>query len=124
MGTSSSYKGPSGTSALLPPWADGESDSVATSPAAASPPSETAEPPPKIQPTTVSASHHPPIPSVSWSGPKATVTSYASGGPSTARSSFRSYVRAHGGGSRAAHASASGRRSTRGVLAFLSDAAR
>lgn len=120
MGTSASYQGPTGTNSLLPPWADEASQGdvpPATPPAPTQAPPDGEGAPPQAEPA--------PAPRrVSWRAPKGTITRYARGGSPSLRSSFRSYVRAHGGGGGAARASAAGRRSTRGVLAFLSDAAR
>lgn len=66
----------------------------------------------------------PPPRQVSWRAPKSTITRYARGTSPSLRSTFRSYVAAHGGGRGAARANIAGRRSTRSVFGFLSDAAR
>jgi hypothetical protein len=125
MGTSSSYKGPTGTTSLLPPWADAPPETQATPPDHAVTPAADGEneggETPAGQPEPVSGA---PPRQVSWRAPKATITRYASGASSSPRSTFRSYVRAHGGGGGASRASVAGRQSARGILGFLSDAAR
>lgn len=135
MGTSSSYSGPTGTTSLLPPWADAAPEPPAVPPETPAEPPASEEvgdggpggdsPPDGETPLPPSVPDGAPEPRrVSWRAPKSTITRYARGASSSLRSTFRSYVRAHGGGRGAARASVAGRRSTRGIFAFLSDAAR
>jgi hypothetical protein len=123
MGTSSSYKGPTGTGSLLPPWADAPPEPPAPPPPPAAPGGD--QPPPEGGAEGQPAPPVAPQPRVSWRAPKATMTRFARGASPSLRSTFRSYVGAHRGGSRgAAHAAVAGRRATGRVLGFFADAAR
>lgn len=113
MGTSKSYGGPTGITALLPAWADAVPEEETPG---AEPPSGDEQ---KEKPPT-----DPKLPLVSWRGPKASITRYAGGGSSSLRSTFRSYVAAHGGSRGAARANVAGQRTTARVMGFFADAAR
>lgn len=124
MGTSSSFKGPIGRTDLLPPWAP-----PLPAPPVTDPP-VTDGPGPITNPDVTNTQPHPgslPLelapPSVSWRGPKSAFSHFVSGRTESPRSTFRSYVQAHGGAKRAAQSAASSRRSTARFMGFLSDVA-
>jgi len=112
MGTSSSYRGPSGRNPLLPPWAEEAGDSVAlpgeeTSPAPAGDEGEGSD---ETAPTPI-------VPELTWRAPKRVMGQLgrgAGGGTSTSalRGLGRSYVRASGGARTAATAARAGRSAT------------
>lgn len=125
MGTSSSYGGPSGSGALLPPWAPAIEPVVTEPvpevtpqdvPAGEQPASDTSEPTqPIVQP-------HP-----TWSGPKNSLSRYASSGGSATttgtaylRSAGRGFVRAQGGARSASRAARAGVATAQGIGNFLS----
>ena len=118
MGTSSSYGGPGGTNALLPPWADesgSDSGGPPTGPDQGLPP----------QPLPVQPPDEPePVPEVPWRIPKSRVTraAHAAEGRRVTllRSSFKGYVRASGGGGAAAQRARAGRRAFARSASFLS----
>jgi hypothetical protein len=118
MGTSSSYKGPTGRNPLLPPWGqepvipetdnnnppeqnnDNEEDQL---------PQPQQQTPPELN-----------LPDVSWSGVKGIVSRLSNGRPSGSwKSAFRSYVRARGGPRMAARTASSGRATTARLGSFL-----
>ena len=117
MGTSSSYSGPTGTTSLIPPWAedlvapehiDGEGSS-------------TAEPEPLGMDI--------PLPQISWRVPKAALSRLASGvaiglGAVALTSLVRSYVQASGGARAAASSAHAGRASSARLGGFLADGVR
>ena len=111
MGTSTPYFGPTGTSPLLPPWADGTTgpddgsglDADGGVPAAG----------PNPQPVPIQ-------PSVNWATPKTGLTRWARGtGTRTLRPVVRNYVGASGGSRTAARAAGAGRASTGRLGRFL-----
>ena len=105
MGTSSSYDGPTGTSALLPPWAQPNGEGP-DSPEGESP--KTVEPPVPIQANFRTA--------------KGNMTRFAgSGDGRAARQAARAYVRSRGGARGAATAAAGGRASTGRLAGFLAN---
>lgn len=111
MGTSTPYAGPTGTSPLLPPWADGAPgpDESDESQGSGNGPDE-----PGSQPV-------PSRPPISWAAPKTGLTRWARGtGPRTLRPIVRNYVGASGGPSTAARSAGTGRASTGRLGGFLS----
>ncbi len=117
MGTSSSYSGPTGTTPLLPPWAE---DPVAPRPLDGEG-SSTAEPEPQGMDI--------PLPHISWRVPKAALSRLASGvaiglGAATLASLGRSYVQASGGARAAADSARAGRASSARLGGFLADGVR
>lgn len=118
MGTSSSYGGPGGSGALLPPWAppvDSPEPSV-------SPPVT-----PGAPPGTPGAEQQPAPEQTSWSTPKNSLSRYASSGGSGTRtgraylkSAARGFVRAQGGSRRAARAAQGGISTVQGIGGLLS----
>ena len=145
MGTSNSYGGPGGRPPLLPPWAFPSPDPGGGPPP---PPDDNAPPPPgdaatsrtpdssPADPASLTSANPSPVPaplpkkvqvSISrWSSAKRSMGKVASsrGEPSRLRSAVRRYVRAMGGGQRAARSSRAGRRATALLGGFLSDVAR
>lgn len=134
MGTSSSYRGPTGRNPLLPPWApdppepeiDDEESPEQDGDDEQSPEQnndneagEQQKDPPEKKPAPV-------LPVVSWSGAKGIVSRIANGRPPSGswKSAFRSYMRAHGGSRTAARSAISGRATTARLGSFLSDVIR
>ncbi len=117
MGTSSSYGGPGGSGALLPPWApavDPPQPATAVTVPPGSPPGAPPSPPQPVPPQT------------SWSAPKNSLSRYASSGGSGNRtgraylkSAVRGFVGAQGGSRRAARAARSGIATVQGLGGFL-----
>ncbi len=117
MGTSSSYSGPTGTTSLLPPWAE---DPVAPVPLGGEG-STTAEP----EPLGMDIS----LPQISWKVPKAALSRLASGvaiglGAAVLASLGRSYVQASGGARATASSALAGRASSARLGGFLADGVR
>lgn len=117
MGTSSSYGGPTGPSALLPPWAQ----PVIPPPFQPAP----AQPvPPDIVPSAVVP---PALPTFDLRGAKTSMTRFArsggGGGSRSVRGPARSYVRGRGGSRGAATAARAGRAATGRLASFLADVA-
>lgn len=119
MGTSSSYRGPSGRTALLPPWADDDALPAAQPPPSIEPAHDDGDP--GVTPTTA-------IPEVTWRAPKRVMSQLvgAGGGGGGGGASLdairtlgRSYTRASGGSQAAASAARAGRATTRRLAAFL-----
>jgi len=116
MGTSSTYGGPSGKTALLPPWAQPEKG-VDDAPGATNTPATTdgKQNPPGV-PVTL------PQPTVRWSTAKSAMTRFASGGGREAvRKAGNAYVGAKGGSRGAARTAISGRAATAGLGGFLAN---
>lgn len=118
MGTSSSYKGPTGRNPLLPPWTP---DPPMPEPENLPPPDDNADQPDAAPP-------RPPVilpPQVSWSGAKGIVSRMGNGRPTGSwKSAYRSYTKARGGARTAARTSTAGRSSTARLGSFLSSAVR
>lgn len=124
MGTSSSYGGPVGSGALLPPWAPEppSSEEQAAEGADAARPEGTSEEVPTLEPNALA--------NVTWRQPKAAMSRFArSGGASDGqgRSSLRNavggHVRAQGGSRAAARAAQAGRTTAATLGSFLSSVA-
>lgn len=115
MGTSASYGGPGKGGSLLPPWAP-------QAPAASG-----GEEPQETDGSTAGSGQDGSVrPSVAWGAAKARMTRFAStGGAHTRvgrahlRRAARYFVRAQGGGRRAARAATSGRATARRLAGFL-----
>ena len=132
MGTSSSYRGPTGRNPLLPPWADGPP----LVPGDQQPDEGNGELPTDADggsaaddtgPQDGEAQGEPAAfePLVSWRAPKATMTQWVRGSaPVPLGSVARSYVRASGGPRGAAAASRHGRATTARIGGFLADGLR
>lgn len=124
MGTSSSYGGPSGSGALLPPWAPAI-EPVVTEPVSQVTPANvpTGEPPTPSEPEPAQqiVQTQP-----KWSGPKNSLSRYASSGGSATtagavylRSAGRGFVRAQGGARSASRAARAGVSTAQGIGSFL-----
>ncbi len=117
MGTSSSYSGPTGTTSLLPPWAE--------KPMASVPLGVEKSPAAESEPLGIDN----PLPHISWRVPKAALSRLASGvaiglGTAALASLSRSYVQANGGARAAASSALAGRASSARLGGFLAEGVR
>lgn len=120
MGTSSSYGGPSGTGALLPPWApalDGQEQPAPPTEESAGTPDSPSPQTPTRQPLNGQPT---------WSAAKGSLSRYGSsggtgnrGGRKYLRSAGRGFVRAQGGSRKAARAARAGISTAQGIGGFL-----
>lgn len=114
MGTSSSYGGPKGTGALLPPWTEPVPEGNPTEPLESDDNAST-DKPSQEGANSVNIPIQPPILSVGWGVAKNTFTRYSSSvnrdrrNMRGLRSTIRTFVKAQGGSRGASRASKSGR---------------
>ena len=121
MGTSTSYSGPTGSSPLLPPWAD-DGDDISSVPPSNLPSAD--------GPDGESSRISPTMPEINWQVPKAALTRLArligEGASAVSLSAGigtvgRSYVKASGGAQAAALSARAGRAATANLGGFLAD---
>src|SRR5258708_7757782 len=128
MGTSASYRGPKGTSSLLPPWAP-PVDSPDFGDLSTPPADSDTNPQPDLDADGRQDGEVQPLKPVPWSQPRAALARFAS---STGRnvsdrrqlgSALRKFVGAQGGARRAAQAARAGRASAQRLGGFLATVA-